>query len=189
MPEKFSVLSVVVGVVVTVEELGVVGATVGAGFIGTFRRLSGVGPDRLFAFCWGTFRLVTVGAGAILVRILPLVGSIFASRVTLGSTFFFFFFGRIIRRSGVDEAEAFGCSSLFERCFLLTINPLLITLDTTSLAADSGSELLGKRPLLFVEVVFFLGGDLSVSKVLKMPELQYRWSEGDSGRLMPRSMQ
>lgn len=188
MPEKFNVLSVVVAaaVVVAIAELG---AVVGEGFIGTFRRLSCARLDRLPALCWGTFRLVTVGAGAIRVKIFPFTGSTLASKVILGTTFLFFFFTRMIRRSGVEEADAFGCSSLLERCFLLTINPLLITLDTTSLAADSGSVPLGNRPLLFVEVVFFFSGEVYDSKDLKMPELQYRWSDGDSGLLMPLSIQ
>lgn len=183
MPEKFNALSVVVvvvaaaaaGVVVMIEELGSVDTKVDKGFIGTFRRLSCTRLDRLPALCWGTLRLVTVvGAGVIRAVIRPLTGSTFASSVILGATFFFFFFGRMIRRSGVAEEVPFGCSSLVDKCFLLTINPLLITLDTTSLAADSGSEPFGNRPLLFVEVVFFFSGDdvWCDSRDLKMPELQ-----------------
>lgn len=148
---------------------------VAIGLMGTFRRLSCTRLGRLpTTCCWGTFRLVTVGPGKILVKIFPFIGSTFASRVVFGAAFLFFFFVRIMRRSGVAEVEALGGSSLLDRCFLLTINPLLMTLDTTSLAADSGSGPPLERPLLAVEVVFFFSGDDCGSRDRNIPELQYR---------------
>lgn len=171
IPEKFNVLSIVV--VVGAEALAA--AAVDNGLMGTFRRLSCTWLGRFPTICcWGTFRLVIVGPDAMRVTIFPFTGSTFASKVVFGAAFLFFFFGRIMRRSGVAEAEALGCSSLLDRCFLLTINPLLITLDTTSLAADSCSGPPVVRPLLTVEVVFFFNGDESASRDRNIPELQYR---------------
>uniref|UniRef100_A0A8D8B903 (northern house mosquito) hypothetical protein n=1 Tax=Culex pipiens TaxID=7175 RepID=A0A8D8B903_CULPI len=124
--------------------------------------------------------------GTTFVTIRPFGGSSFASSVTaaFGGIFLLRFFGRMMRRSGVVTATVVGViasSPVVDRCFLLTISPLLMTFETTSLAPSGWADPWPSAPAP-AEVDFFLLGD---PRTWKIPDAPYRRSEGDSGRLRP----